>query len=487
MNNIFNRIKSFASQHPDKLAIAIVDNDDRVEVNYKSLVLDVELCAAQLSRSGILPGEVVAVVFPNGYDFVVAVLAVLSVGARLLPLNPGFREDEINFCLESSAVRAVFYPEDLGIVSTYVKEKSIIGFSGIAFPVSENDEMPSESDSGGLYMFSSGSTGKSKRISRSQQDILCEYEMLAQTVSLTGDEVFFCTIPLYHAHGFGNAMMSSLLSGSSLIISVTEFNARKVAGLLEEYAVTIFPVVPFILKIIAMTRFKSMPELDALRLVVSAGAPLEQSTCEKLLDNFNLSVSQLYGSTETGAMTINLSKEKNEFMSVGKPLNGIDIQIRNEDGGVLSADQEGELWIKSPAMTKGYDNYPELTDECFVDGWFFAGDLGRLDKYGKVFIIGRKKLLIIVAANKVDPLEVEGVIRKFVGVDDVAVVGEKHPVYGEIVKAYVVSECEDKKRLEEELRSFVSRGLAEYKLPAKFEFIAEIPRSPLGKVLRKYL
>jgi long-chain acyl-CoA synthetase len=165
---------------------------------------------------------------------------------------------------------------------------------------------------------------------------------------------------------------------------------------------------------------------------------------------------------------------------------GVTVSIRGEDGEPLPAGMEGEIWISSPAMTTCYDGLVELSQECFVEGWFFAGDLGHVDEEGYLFITGRKKLLFIVAGNKVDPLEVEDIIRGCNKVDDVVVVGVDHVDYGQMIKAFVVPvagvDC-----TEADIINYAKIGLAEYKIPKRVEFIAEIPRSPLGKVLRKYL
>ena len=197
MKNIFQKIKHVADNHPLKRAVIVVDkagNESRT-VSYQTLVVDVEACARSLLRSGIAPEETVAVVFPNSYDFVVAVLAVFAIGGRLLPLNPGFREDEIIYCLNSTATRAIFYPKGLDTVASYIEEKGVAAFCHTNFAQEPEDlsiNLPlltaEDSGCGGVYMFSSGSTGKSKRISRSQQDILHEFDMLAQTVSLSDDE-----------------------------------------------------------------------------------------------------------------------------------------------------------------------------------------------------------------------------------------------------------------------------------------------------------
>ncbi|MGD8590977.1 MAG: AMP-binding protein, partial [Chromatiales bacterium] len=195
---------------------------------------------------------------------------------------------------------------------------------------------------------------------------------------------------------------------------------------------------------------------------------------------------QLYGSTETGAVCINLRHPIEKSASVGQPLEGMEISILDESGQQLACGQEGEIWITSPAMTHQYDDLPEVTKECFIGDRFFAGDLGYLDDAGDLFVTGRKKLMINVAGYKVDPLEIEQVLKAHPAIEDAVVVGVTDPQYGELIKAVVVrvagEACD-----EQDLIAYTASQLTEYKVPKVIEFRNEIPYSPLGKVLRKYL
>jgi long-chain acyl-CoA synthetase len=163
------------------------------------------------------------------------------------------------------------------------------------------------------------------------------------------------------------------------------------------------------------------------------------------------------------------------------------VQIRGDDGDVLPPTENGEIWIRTPATTRAYDGLPDVSAEHFVGDWFFAGDTGWMDADGDIYVTGRKKLMINVAGYKVDPLEVEEVLSRHPAVAESVVMGVPHPGYGERIKAAVVLRPEGPACGEHELIEFVAGHLAEYKVPKVVEFRAEIPRSPLGKILRKYL
>lgn len=485
MQSIYSRIKERSVLAADKAAV-IVDGQIKT---YAELIADVELCAGSISARGVSSTDCIAVVLPNGYRFVVSVLAVMALGARLVPLNPAFRPEELERYFQDCNVAAIFYQQGLQGVEQYLQHSRAVGFVESDVLDSNFSTFSDEHSSGesALHMFSSGSTGKSKRITRTQKNIVDEFDMLAATLKLSSNEIVLCTVPMFHAHGFGNALIAAILSGSTLVILTTEFNARKTIQALEDYSVTLYPSVPFMLKIISVTRFDELPVIDSLRYVLSAGAALAEATAEAFYQQYGVGISQLYGSTETGAVAVNASVQPENWGSVGEPLQGVNLEIRDEAGNKLGVGEVGEVWIKSPAMTMQYDGLPEETQECFCADWFFAGDLGVITEQQDLVIIGRKKLLINVAGNKVDPKEVESVLVNHQDVEDVVVVGKDHAVYGEKVRAYIVTKSVDTVVVENKLREFATTKLVEYKVPNEFEFVEAIPRSPMGKVLRKYL
>jgi long-chain acyl-CoA synthetase len=197
-------------------------------------------------------------------------------------------------------------------------------------------------------------------------------------------------------------------------------------------------------------------------------------------------VRQLYGCTEAGTLTANLDEDPvASFESVGKPVDGVEVLIEDEEGQLVPPDTVGEIAVKSPGLTSGYSDMEELNRQAFRDGFFLSGDLGKLDEDGRLTITGRKKLLIEVGGYKVDPIEVEDVVVAHPKVAEAVVVGVETKVQGEeLVKAVVVPSDELDDR---ELIGFCQQRLANFKVPQVVEFREEIPKSPLGKILRKYL
>jgi long-chain acyl-CoA synthetase len=484
--NIYGRFCEVANQSPDAQALIV----DDTRYSYADLRQRIDGCASGLAKRGIQPGDAVALALPNGLDFVVASFAAFALDCFLVPLNPRFKEEELSHYLQQSRPKAILHSAALGPVLDALDIAPAVRATGVdqlgplepgrAYPGVESQAQT------GIYMFSSGSTGKSKRVTRTQAAVLFEYEATAKTVALSAKDCILCTVPLFHAHGFGNAMLASLLSGGRLVLLTAEFNARATMSALVEHGVTIYPAVPFMFKMLADTKFATAPNLASIRLLVSAGAALPEAVSQRFLELYAKPISQLYGSTETGAITLNLREPESKPTSVGLPLAGMGVEIRGENLEPLPPLSTGEIWVTSPAATHCYDGLPELSRECFVDGAFFAGDLGHMDHDGYLYITGRKKLLINVAGYKVDPLEVEAVLSRHPNVQESVVMGVAHAGAGERIKAVVV--CKDPGACSaESLIEFAAAHLAEYKVPKTVEFRTEIPRSPLGKVLRKYL
>lgn len=486
--NVFARFKEAARRTPDAVALTV----DQTSYGYADLLGRVERAAGALIAKGIGPGDGVALAWPNGLGFVVATLATFAVDGMLVPLNPRFKEDELHHYLTQSKPRVILHTPELGAIIDKVDVTPVLrcttldelgAFSGSAPAAAAASAGAAMT---GFYMFSSGSTGKSKRITRTQAQVLLEYDALRRTVGLGAKDCILCTVPLFHAHGFANAMLAALLSGGHLVILSTEFNARATAAAIDTHGVTVYPAVPFMFKMLSDTKFATPPSFASTRLFVSAGAALPEATAQKFLELYKKPICQLYGSTETGAITLNFERATAKPGSVGVGLSGTEVSILDENGQPVAAGTVGEVWVRTPAATGQYDGLPELSAQCFAAGAFFAGDLGYVDADGDLYITGRKKLLINVAGYKVDPLEVEEVLARHPNVLESVVVGVSHADSGERIKAFVVLK-EPGATSAQTLIDFLAATLAEYKLPKQVEFRNEIPKSPLGKVLRKYL
>jgi long-chain acyl-CoA synthetase len=437
---------------------AIVYGDERV--SHAELLERVERLAAALEARGVRAGDAVAVILPNGPAFVTAFLAVGGLGAIVVPLNPQFKTDERRFCMGRCGVRHVLADEQ-----------------EIARMISEHERRPIDPrlpEETFVYQFSSGSTGRPKRLARTHGNLWAEAESYTW---ITPDDRLFCAIPLFHTYGMGCCLVAAVRNGATLVFLDTAHPFLLARGraleLLEHERVTVFPGVPFHYRHLADAPIDA--DLSALRLCFSAGTALEAVAFDAFLRRFEIPVRQLYGCTEAGTLTVNLDPDPvATAASVGTPTGSVRVRI-----------DDGEIVVSSPAMTRGYSDDEELNRRAFRDAWFCTGDLGRLDDDGRLFVTGRRKLFIEVAGHKVDPIEVQDVIAAHPKVREAIVVGVDGAREGEEeVKAVVVpaDHCGEREVIE-----FCQERLANFKVPRVVEFRDEIPKSPLGKVLRKYL
>jgi long-chain acyl-CoA synthetase len=479
---------------------ALVYRDERVAL--ADLVERIERLASGLSQRGIGPGDAVGLVLHDEPWFVTSFHAITALGAIVVPVNPAFKQAELEFCFRSAGVAAVISDEraagvceriaaglegEVEVISTSAAHGQAHTLDALLEEGSAERLAPRSAEETFVYQFSSGSTGRPKRVPRTHGQCAAEAG-LYESLGISHEDRIFSAVPLFHTWGMGAILFGAAASGATIVILEDPhpflLRRHRALELIERERATVFPGVPFNFRL--MAEAPAGADLSSLRLCFSAGTALPRQSFEAFGERFGVLVRQLYGSTETGMICANLSDDPvATFESVGPPVGGVRLEIVDDDGAALPIGEIGEVTVASPALTGGYADSDEANREAFRGGRFFTGDLGCLDEHGLLYLKGRKKLLIEVGGSKVDPIEVQDVILAHHSVGDAIVVGVTGETEGEeTVKAVVVpsEECE-----EAELISFCRERLANFKVPRTIEFRDEIPKSPLGKVLRKYL
>jgi long-chain acyl-CoA synthetase len=471
---------------------ALVYGDERID--YAELRERVDQLAAGLAARGLGDGAPVALVLPNVPDFAVAFLAILRAGGIAVPLNPQFKEAELEFYFGECGVKAAIADETsapacLGVAARMDASPEV--FTGLDALAGERGAAPAapDLDADAVYQYSSGSTGRPKRVPRTHRQLRAEADAYVSATGLGGEDIVFCTIALFHTYGMGCCLLAAVHAGARLVLfdNPNPFLLQRGRALeqIERERATVFPGVPFTFRLLAEAPEDA--DLSSLRLCYSAAAPLPRSTSDAFKERFGVPVRQLYGCTEAGCVTVNVDDDALAAPgSVGTPMEGVELRIADEQGEPVDDGRIGEILIRSEAMTRGYADAAELNGQAFRDGWFRSGDRGRIDDEGRLVITGRTKLLIDVrGSDKVDPIEVEDVLAVHPKVSEVVVVGVAGEVPGEeTVKAVVVpaGDCQER-----ELIRYCRERLADYKVPGRVEFREEIPTGPGGKVLRSYL
>lgn len=491
MNTLSGLFLSAAEKFSSRTAVI----EDGISVTYEDLVRSARAFASLLSSRGVVKGDRVAIFLPNSIEFVTAVFGVSLSGAVSVPINSSFKTGEVGFYLEHSGARLLVTGDDL--INTAAEASSGRGIEAVSikgdkaswkFP-GEYSGQPFDSnvrpEDEAIYLYSTGSTGKPKRVARTHYNLSALADNHTETVGWTHKDRVLFTVPISHTYGFGN-FISAVKAGAAVVVS-GDFNRNRVLDILVKESITAFPSVPVMLDVLSKTYLASPIDLSSLKLVISAGAPLEERTFYRFHEKFSIYPRQLYGSTETGVISINLCDEDEigeRFNSVGRPVKNVIVKVFDEEGKEAAAGELGEIAVRSPSMTTGYYGLPEETARVFRNGYYFTGDLGRIDEEGYIYITGRRKFLINVGGFKVDPTEVENLLSQHPDITEAAVLGIKDRSGNERVKAVIVAGRPIEAR---EVLEYCRDRITEYKIPQIIEFRHELPRSPTGKILREQL
>ncbi len=491
MNTTYDLLAESAKKHPNSIALI----EGAVSTSYELLLKEVNSMASYLTTIGIENGSKVGIYVPNSRLFVIAFFSVAKLGAVSVPIDNVLKLGEVRFFVKHAGLDHLITEtalEPLAREAVSGLSTRVVAFDldwidanidrGALTNASDQDNEVGVDDDA-IYLYSTGSTGEPKRVARSHRNLVALADNHTSTVGWAERDTILFVLPLSHTYAFGN-FISAVKIGSTLVL-MREFNRSEVVNSISKHSVTIFPAVPFILDILSRSKVGGPADLSSLELVISAGAPLSRDTFEGFYKRYGIYPHQLYGSTETGVIAINLAPDiESRWDSVGRPVNNVEVRVVGDDGEPRGVDELGEITVRSPSMTTGYYGLEEETKQVFRGGFYYTGDLGRIDSEGFIYIVGRKKLFINLSGNKVDPVEVENVLLSCAGVTDAAVYGVSDQKGGEVVKAALVVEGDVETGL---IIEQCRERLADYKVPRFFEYIDQIPRSPTGKILREKL
>jgi acyl transferase domain-containing protein/acyl-CoA synthetase (AMP-forming)/AMP-acid ligase II/NADP-dependent 3-hydroxy acid dehydrogenase YdfG/acyl carrier protein len=503
MGDLSARFERIARRIPERCAIRV----GATRLSYGELLDRVTSLASALSARGVVPGSTVALLAENVPEVAVVFLALARLGAVMLPVPTTSKEAELASMLAVAGPLILVAAEEklataegaLGLMREPLTCElhelgALLGASGhpSAFPVESGGEGVARGELAFLCLFSSGSTGRAKRLVRTQQACLAEVDAFAAAIALNEEDRVLCAVPLYHSYGIAVCLLPTLLVGAQLLLppplagsaSVHE-RAQQLVSIIANDRATVFPHVPYLFGALADHPPLAADALSSLRLCLSGGGLLPRQIFEKFNARFGIPIRSLYGSSETGTISINLD-EGSDFQpeSVGQPLAGVQVRIIDESGREQAPELVGEIAVRGPTLMTGYSDLPELNAEVFRDGFLRTGDLGRLRCDGTLTVTGRIKLLIDAGGRKVDALEVEDALRSHPEVLEAVVLGVPGLQGNQIVKAVIVARSP---LTAADLKAFCRRCIADFKVPRIIEFRTEIPRTPTGKVLRSQL
>jgi malonyl-CoA/methylmalonyl-CoA synthetase len=483
---------------PDKVAIRGAADDARAEYTYRALFAAADRLAAGLAEQGVGKGDRVAFFLGNRPEFVIAYLAVIRLGAIMVPVNLRYRRLEITHIVGDCApVLIVTERAQLthltdagcgtdGPIPLLFVEEMAHWQREISLPATlvRGDDLA-------MIMYTSGTTGRSKGAMLSHDNLLATVTGLLAAWAWEPEDRLLLVLPLFHVHGLIVGLHCALAAGATVLLR-TKFEAHETLRELCSGEVSLFFAVPtvYVRLVEELRALAAPPALDKMRLFCSGSAPLAAETLTAFAELTGHTILERYGMTETGMNLSNPYAGARVAGSVGLPLPGVSIRIVDEQGMDVAPGAEGELLVRGSNVFGGYWQAAEKSAECFChDGlgrqWFKTGDLARQDVVnGYVTLLGRRHELIISGGFNIYPREIEEVLCTFPNVLEAAVVGVAHPEWGEVPVAYLVCTGEV---VDVDLQAYCRLQLASFKVPARFHRLEALPRNAMGKLLKQML
>jgi long-chain acyl-CoA synthetase len=489
-----------AAKWPDACAL----KQGGTELTYAALVRRAAAIAGWLRSAGIGPGDRVALLSEASGDYVAAYYGTIMAGGVAVALNAAARAHDIVGWIAHSGASALFldglHPEAREVAKQMQPGVRILASNGAPLECRYEDvqSLPScDSDVGlanarehelAALIYTSGTTGRPKAVMLSHGNLAANVDSILDYLHLSFADSIVCVLPFYYSYG-NSVLHTHLACGARIVVGPSLVYPHLVLDAIAREAASGFAGVPSTFALLAARVPFDRYDLGSLRYVTQAGgamAPALTKRVQALMPQAKLFV--MYGQTEASARLTYLPPDRlaDKLGSVGIPIAGVQIDIRDDDGGALPRGVNGEVWARGANVMLGYWNDPESTTRVLVDGYLRTGDVGRLDDEGFLFLEGRRSDIIKVGAHRVFAGDVESVIEEIPGVDQVVAVGMDDELLGQVVKVYIVLSTGALLQ-ESAVKGHCRARLASYKIPKVVEFLEALPRTSSGKIQRHLL
>jgi len=517
-----------AELYGEKKALHFMGKD----ITFSQLYEESKRMAHYMQRLGIEKGDRVAIMLPNSPQSVIGYYGALFAGATVVQTNPLYTERELEYQLKDSGAKLIicldillprvtnirgntdiehtivtgikdYLPFPKNLVYPYIQKKEYnmvvkveqsadthVWSKAIKETSSAYQEVTVDpTEDLALLQYTGGTTGHPKGVMLTHRNLVSNVQMCESWLYKTrrGEEVVLGVLPFFHVYGMTTVMNMSIMQGSKMIL-MPKFNPKDVLKTIDKLKPTLFPGAPTIYVGILNHPDLDKYDLSSIDACISGSAPLPTEVQEQFEKITGGRLVEGYGLTESSPVThANLVWQNRVAGSIGIPWPDTDSRIVDmETMKDLPIGEIGELVVKGPQIMKGYWNNPEETEEVLRGGWLYTGDLGYMDDQGYFYIADRKGDMIIAAGYNVYPREIEEVLYEHEGVQEVVVAGVPDPYRGETVKAFIVPKS-GYELDEKELNSFCRKHLAAYKVPRLYEYREELPKTAVGKILRRQL
>jgi long-chain acyl-CoA synthetase len=487
--NLATLLTDSAARFGDRPALRL---DDAV-FNYALLDEASARVATMLKAKGLKTGDRVGIMLPNVPYFPVAYYGVLRAGGIVVPMNVLLKGREVGFYLKDPGAEIVFAWHDFleaaqqgadeaGAEVIRVKPGEI---EGVIFEHEPDpDVVERDDDDTAVILYTSGTTGQPKGAELTHANLKRNATVASNLFSLDERVVVLGALPLFHSFGQTCGMNATILAGGCLSL-IPRFEPAKALEIIQRDGVTVFEGVPTMYGAMLHLDGREQYDTSSLKICASGGAALPVELLRGFEEAFHCKVLEGYGLSETSPVaSFNHPDRERKAGSIGTPIEGVEMKVVDEDDKDVATGEVGEIVIRGHNVMKGYWQRPEATEEVMRGGWFHSGDMAKVDDDGYLFIVDRKKDLIIRGGYNVYPREVEEVLYEHPAVREAAVVAVPHPDLGEEVGAAVV--LKDGEDVDADaIKAYVKDNVAAYKYPRHVWFVDELPKGPTGKILKR--
>ena len=454
----------------------------------------VSLCAGGLKAVGLQAQGRAAILMENCPEYIITYFAILRAGGIAVPINTFLTADEISYILRDSGSKILIYSD--GFSSHIEKIKgSVPELTALKFnEIPREDTGPSvifDSDVA-VFLYTSGTTGFPKGAMLTHTNLVSNAEASVKALQVSRRDRFLLFLPLFHSFAFTACVLVPLYSGAGIILLKSVKPFSNVIKSIIRHRITLFAGVPTIYNVLANKRIPVLMRfllkfLLKIRACISGAAALPADTLRAFETRFKVPLIEGYGLTEASpVVAVNPLKGIRKPSSVGLPVPGVEAAIINADGNKATVGAVGELIVKGPNIMKGYFNKEEETWAVLRDGWLYTGDMAKIDEDGYIYIVDRKKDMIIVDGMNIYPREVEDIVIKLDSVEECAMLGVPDGRGSETPLLYIKKK-EDTVVEEAEIRSYLKERIAQFKIPKKIIFIDEFPKTATGKIKKTEL
>jgi long-chain acyl-CoA synthetase len=494
-SNVLELLQARVIANPTK--VFLLSEADGRSYTYERFNDAVDRVAAMLQAKGLHRGDVVSLLMPNSVEYVIAYFACWRLGALAGPINSLLKSQEIAYVMSNSEAKALLvHSQFLPIIENVGEQapelSSVIVFDDESVSTSDlkaavSDAEIAESDEA-IIIYTSGTTGKPKGCLLTHGNLIANAGQISSWLRFTPNDRLLTMMPLFHMNAVSVTTMSALYAGGSTVVS-PKFSASRFWQIISDYQITSFGSVATMLSMLLSTYPEGVPaglKTDQLRFAMCGSAPVPAEVLKAFEETFHCLVIEGYGLSEsTCRSTFNPPDERRRPGSCGLPI-GNEMKVVDEDDREVADGELGEILLRGPNILKAYYKNAEATETAFRSGWFHTGDIGYRDFDGFYYIVDRKSDMIIRGGENIYPREIDEVLYQHPAIAVAATIGVPDQLYGEEVAAFVVLK-EGEKATEEEVKDFCLERLADYKCPKTIRIVAEIPKGPTGKLLKREL